>query len=392
MYIAAASMATGGSAMNSKRRAESIISLTLLVSLFSGVFILLSVVRRPRQRLLLHEGFLCRLELGLYYVIIVPLIAFLPAFLAYGIACLQGSVRLRLDRKKREYIMQGLKGVFDDQMSYAERLRVTRDYFRVSSCEAVDAWRLLGKGRALTQLVEVRGLEHLEAALAAGKGAILCGAHFGSYITCSSLIGAKGFPITVVGRTPNKLNKNRTFIERIIFNLFFLKPLVGHWQRPNIQPRGQIEVAFEAAKILRHNELIGILIDPPVLPVDRARAIRVKFLNGQALLLPGMTTIAQLTGAPVLMTFMRRTEDWRHQILEISPPVPMDGDPLTAFGRCLAMVEAAIRQNPSHWHYWGKNSLIGLGLLPEDYGSADDDCKIPNRSVRNQNTTVSLNS
>jgi KDO2-lipid IV(A) lauroyltransferase len=309
---------------------------------------------------------LCRLELGFYYVIIVPLIAFLPAPIAYGIACLQGSVRFRLDKTKRQYILQGLEGVLGDQMSPAERIRVTRDFFRISSCEAVDARRLSGKGTALTQLVEIRGLEHIEAALAAGKGAILCGAHFGSYVTCSSLIGAQGLPITLIGRTPTKLNKNRTLIERIIFHSFFLRPLQGHWQRPNIQPRGQLDSAIMAAKILRHNELIGVLIDPPVLVADRPRAVPVNFLNGQALLLPGVAEIAQLTGAPVLMTFMRRSKDWRHQVLEISPPISMDGDALTAFGRCLAVVEAAIRQNPEHWHYWGKYALMDLGLLPDE--------------------------
>jgi KDO2-lipid IV(A) lauroyltransferase len=281
-------------------------------------------------------------------------------------AYLQGNWRYRLDRSKRKYIMQGLEAVFGDQMSPAERIRVTRDYFRLCSCEAVDVMHLAGKGRLLARLVEIRGLEHIEGALAAGKGGILCSAHFGSYDSCFSLLGARGFPITVIGRTPSRLTRNRTLIERLIFRLFMLKPLVHHWHRPNIEPRGQLESAIQAAKVLRHNELIGICIDAPVLAVDRTRAVPMNFLNGKALLLPGATTIAQLTGAPVMMTFLRRSEDWCHQILEISPPMPMDGDAVTAFERCLAVVEAAIRQNPAHWHYWSKFALIHLGLLPEE--------------------------
>ena len=89
------------------------------------------------------------------------------------------------------------------------------------------------------------------------------------------------------------------------------------------------------------------------------------FLNGQARLIPGVTTIAQLTGTPVLMMFLRRSANWRHQVLEISPPMSMDGDTLTAFKRCLTVVETAIRQYPAHWHYWGKFALIDLGLLSE---------------------------
>lgn len=368
------------------------LALALSVGFLSAVLANLRIPRHPRKSRFLHEGFLSRFELGLYHVIIVPLVAFLPAPLAYGIACLQGGVRYQLDRAKREYILQGLEGVLGDQMSPAERIRVTRDFFRISSCEAVDAMRLAGKGKALTRLVEIHGLEHIEAALAAGKGAILCGAHFGSYITCFSFIGTQGFPITLVGRTPSKLNKNRTLIERIIFRLFFLKPLAGHWQRPTIEPRGQLESAIQAAKILRHNELIGICIDPPVLPVDRAKAISVDFLNGQVFLIPGIITIAQLTGAPVLMTFMRRSNDWQHQVLEISPPMPMDGDAVTAFGRCVAMVEAAILRNPEHWHYWGKFALMDLGLLPKEQEPGENGHKAAGKRTLNRDTTIPLNS
>jgi lauroyl/myristoyl acyltransferase len=42
--------------------------------------------------------------------------------------------------------------------------------------------------QSLRKLVEIRGREHLDAALATGKGAILCSAHFGSYNNAFSLL------------------------------------------------------------------------------------------------------------------------------------------------------------------------------------------------------------
>ena len=296
--------------------------------------------------------------------------AFLPAPLAYRVACLRGDWRYRLDTYAREGIMLGLKDVLGDQLNPAERARVTRNYFRLRSCEAIDVARLAGRGRALARLVEIRGLEHIEAALAAGKGAILASAHFGSFESCFSLIGAHGFPITVIGRLPSKFGRP---IERFFFQLLIRKPLEHHLHRSNIEPRGQFDTAVQAAAILRQNELIGICLDPPVLPADCRRAVPMEFLNGQALLLPGAITIAQLTGASVLMTFMRRSADWRHQILEISPPMPLDDDTMTAFRRCLAVVEAAIRQDPAYWNFWyGLSNLFKLGLLPEKTIKAHD--------------------
>ena len=89
------------------------------------------------------------------------------------------------------------------------------------------------------------------------------------------------------------------------------------------------------------------------------------FLGRQARLLPGIVTLARLTGAPVLMIFMHRLADYRHQVLEISPPVPMEGETVTVFGRCVAAMDAAIRTSPAQRVYWANtDDLASLGLLP----------------------------
>ena len=189
-----------------------------------------------------------------------------------------------------------LEGVLGDQLSPQVRAHITRDFFRLRSCEPVDVTHLAGKGRALARLMEIRGLEHIEAALVAGKGAILAGAHFGSFDSCFSLIDAQGFPITVIGRWLYRFGQP---IERFFFQLLIQKPVEHHLHRPNIQPRWQFDTAFQAAAILRKNELIGICLDAPVLSADRRRAVSMDLLNKQALLLPGAITIAQLMGALV---------------------------------------------------------------------------------------------
>ena len=68
--------------------------------------------------------------------------------------------------------------------------------------------------------------------------------------------------------------------------------------------------------------MVTIAIDAPPLDNDLARTVEVPFLGRRAGLLPGAVTLAQVTGAPLLMGFMYRTADYRHQVLEISAPVP----------------------------------------------------------------------
>ncbi len=115
--------------------------------------------------------------------------------------------------------------------------------------------------------------------------------------------------------------------------------------------------------MLRANEVVTISIDVPPLDGDQARAIEVPFLGRRARLLPGVVTLAQVTGAPVLMAFLHRAADYRHQVWEISAPVPMEGDTATAFGRCAAEVSAAIASSPAHWDFWATGALARLGLI-----------------------------
>jgi lauroyl/myristoyl acyltransferase len=304
---------------------------------------------------------------------IMPLVAFLPAPLAYELACWRGDWCYYRRPHEREQILCNLEAILGEQLSPAERDRVARDFLRRRACEAIDTLRLAGKGRALRRLVEIRGREHLEAALAAGKGAILCSAHLGFYDGCFSLLGAEGFPITVIGRWGSTRQQQLLLFDRMTWEIVYKRLTAHHRYRPNIEPEpGQLATAVQAAAILRANEVVTICIDAPPLAADRPRAVPMAFLGRQARLLPGGVILAQLTGAPLLMTFMRRAADWRHQVLEISPPVLLDGDVMTAFGRCLALVEAAIRQDPAHWIYWGRpHDLIALGLLPSpDAGGA----------------------
>ena len=315
-----------------------------------------------RQSRFTLESITVGFEKLLYRVVIAPLVALLPARLAYGVACLYGNWSYWLDAAKRKQIIFNLEGVFGDQLSPAERVCVARDLFRRRACQSIDAMRLAGRGRALARLVEIHGLEHIKTALASGKGVVICYAHFGSYVSCCTLLGAYGFPITAVGDL--RSNPILSLLNRLFRRLGIAKRRPHHLRRPNIEPlKGQVEAAMQMAEVLRANEAITIAIDVPVPPKDRAHAVTVDFLGRQIPLLPGSVSIAQHTGSPVLVLIALRSPDWRHQVVEISP-VPLDGDIETDFKRCVAMVEAPIRQNLAQWDgCLNTQALVTLGLL-----------------------------
>jgi lauroyl/myristoyl acyltransferase len=303
-----------------------------------------------------------------YWAAAAPVLAHLPAALGYRVACWRGDFLFRWQAAKRTELTRNLQQVLGTEFSPTTAQRVSRDWFRFASCEAIDVMRLRHSGRPLRRLVEIRGREHLEAALAGGKGAIVCSAHFGSYDSAFSMLGASGFQVTTIGRWQHNYTTSLSSAERRLWELAYAKPLRRHRHRPNIEPwSGRFEVAAQAATTLRANEVVTIAIDAPPLDSDQARTIEVPFLGRHARLLPGVVTLAQLTGAPLLMAFLYRSADYRHQVLEISAPVPVTADAAVAFGRCAAEVSAAITKSPAHWVYWASTADLGtLGLtLPK---------------------------
>jgi lauroyl/myristoyl acyltransferase len=301
-----------------------------------------------------------------YWLVVAPLAARLPASLAYRIACWRGDWCFRYRAGKRSQITGNLRRVLGDELGPEEAERLAREFFRMTSCEVIDVMRLRGRARSLGKLVEIRGREHLDAALAAGKGAILCTAHFGSCNSAFSLLHASGYPLTAIGRTYWKYAAGVSSTERRIWDYVYARRLQRHRQRPNIEPwPGRFKVAAQATVALRANEVVTISSDAPPLDADQDRAVEMPFLGRQARLLPGAVGLAQLTGAPVLMMFVYRSADYRHQVLEISPPVSLEGDPVTAFGRCVAAINAAVKRSPAEWVYWASTEdLSCLGLLP----------------------------
>jgi KDO2-lipid IV(A) lauroyltransferase len=262
--------------------------------------------------------------------------------------------------------VSNLRRVLGDGLGPDEPERLAREFFRMTSCELIDVMRLRGRARALGKLVEIRGREHLDAALAAGKGAILCTAHFGSCNSAFSLLHATGFPLTSIGRSWWKYEADKSAAERRLWDFAYARRLRRHRQRPAIAPLpGRIQVAAQAALVLRANEIVTISSDAPPLDADQARAVEMPLLGRQARLLPGVVGLARLTGATVLMMFIYRSADYCHQVLEISPPVPVDGETVAAFGHCVAAIDGAIGGSPAHWSYWASTEdLASLGVLP----------------------------
>ena len=171
---------------------------------------------------------LSQAEVVAYYLATAPLLALLPARLAYRAACWRGDWTFRAWPGKRGEVLRGLRRVLADELGPAEAERVARDVFRIRSCEIIDLMRLRGRAGSLEKLIDIRGREHLRAALAGGKGAILCTAHAGSYLAAFSLLHDDGFPVTTIGRWWWNYPPGQSSVAGRVWTFVFARRVLRH--------------------------------------------------------------------------------------------------------------------------------------------------------------------
>jgi KDO2-lipid IV(A) lauroyltransferase len=298
------------------------------------------------------------------------LVAHLPSSVAYGLCRMAGDLQYEVESSKREMTLECLELALGEQFSPDGRIRVVHDCFRIGACREIDRLRLAGNGQGLAKLVKIRGLEHVEHALAEGKGAVIGSSHFGSWEGEVGLLGALGFPVTMIAyRWPHQRLPHRKPLlrpNRLIGHL--LGNILKHHLRPSIlvDEGRRSMVAAEAARVIGRNELVFIMMDVVGAPSRHPNAVPMPFLNGLAYVPTGAVRIAKSTGAPLLICLIHRSRDWQHQVMEISAPIPTEGDIDEINRRCMQLIEDAIRSEPANWRSWDYKTMAKIGLLPEE--------------------------
>jgi lauroyl/myristoyl acyltransferase len=290
-----------------------------------------------------------------------------PTKVAYRLACKQGERDHQRHAWIHQTIPENVAAVLGETLSPADGERIALDYARLRRCEAVDRLQLAASVHRMRRVMELRGAEHLRQALGAGHGALLCTAHYGSYLAAAGRLGAEGFPVSLI-REPFQEETTKAGlgeIERRRRKMLARRYLDRYLKKTIFTGDGQFDTGVQIARRLRQNEAVISFLDPPPPEEDRARAVATPFLSHTARLLAGSIMIAQRLGTPVLMMLTSRAPDYAHSTLEISAPITPEATPAATLARCLAVIEDAIRARPAEWFYWPKtDTLQELDLLP----------------------------
>jgi KDO2-lipid IV(A) lauroyltransferase len=217
-------------------------------------------------------------------------------------------------------------------------------------CETANTW--WSSDRRVHALAEIQGLEHLQAALAKGRGAIMIGGHFTTIEIATRILGTV-VPLNVVYR-PMK----NAVLSRTMFTSFSRhgKPIAHDDIRTMI-------------RALKKNEAVWYAPDQSY---RNKGAAMVKFFGIPAATTTATSRLARISGAAVLTYFPERLPGNAGYRVVIGPALEdFPGvDAICDVERFNRLLEAQIRRIPEQY-LWVHRRFKGLNADYPDYYGRD---------------------
>ncbi len=219
--------------------------------------------------------------------------------------------------------------------------RIAREVFRNQAKNYFDLLRVaaLTPEQIAATVREVRGLEHVDRALARGHGIVLASAHFGNIDLAGQIMALRGYRVTALAE---HIRPERLF----------------EYVRRQRESHGMAFIAIDrflrpAFRALRANEIVGSAIDRNVSDAGRL----VDFFGRPARLPDGYLRLALHTGAALVLCFCRRLTDNTFAIT-VEPEIELHRDDAQedaiAAGqrRVISLFEGYLSQFPDQWVYF----------------------------------------
>jgi phosphatidylinositol dimannoside acyltransferase len=270
------------------------------------------------------------------------LVRTLPEPVAFALGRAGGLLYLRADRDRRQALTANLAQVLGPQTSPRQLRRAVRRGFVSYGRYWVEAFRLEDLSPAdIRERLQIEGREHIDTALAGGRGAIFASPHIGNWDAGGAWLAAVGYPATaVVERLQPPELYERFAVYRRTLGMELLPLDDGS------------ETLRGVVRALRAGRLACLVCDRDL----TGGGLEVRLFGATAVMPGGPASIALRTGAPLLPCSVyhdRRPGRWR---AVVHPPLVPERsgdtrkDTLTLTQRLAEEFEGLIAAAPAQWH------------------------------------------
>lgn len=263
------------------------------------------------------------------------LVTRLPHPFRIRFGALLGWLGYRLAKHRRHIVEINLALCFPG-MAPAERQDLVRRVFRSSGISLVEtalAW--LRPRETFADLARVNGLEHLERAVAEGKGkgVILLGMHL-TTLDFAGAVLSKYIDLDVMYRP----NKNKV-----------VELLMKRGRERNFRSAIHRD---DIRGVIRNLKAGHIVWYGPDQDYGRRHSVFAPFFGVETATITATARIARISGAPVIVLTHYRDPDDEHYEINLSPPLENfpEGDDIRDARRINELVEKAVEKRPDQ--YW----------------------------------------
>jgi lauroyl/myristoyl acyltransferase len=268
----------------------------------------------------------------LIYGWLTSLVAGMPLGLGYFLADALAEVHFRLFPARRHAALANL-AVILPRADRRERMRIARRMMRSYNRMMFEFFRLPHMTRSeLLRAVEFQGREHLEQAVARGRGVIITSCHVGNWELAGVTVAHWGHPLHAVAGVQ-----------------------FGRWLNPAVrESKSELSIhtispedGFRSIlRALEHNECVALMVDGDVY----RHGVTVDFFGRETRFPAGPGVLAQRTGALILCGVCERVAPGRFRVV-IEPALdPARFESAAALNAAVAATtERHIRERIDQW-------------------------------------------
>ena len=289
---------------------------------------------------------------SLAYLSVLFLVSSLPQNTAYKLAARLG--RFRYGRASRYLDPQ--KSAVETRLKVGSEMAdaLLRRSLEETAQEDLEYWfHSEWAQKNVSEFIDLHGLEHLDAALDKGKGAILFSGHTNRLNTFVLALGVLGYkPLIIMDPARKYRNPMQRWLQNRRNELFVKLGCQAAYLRS-----GDASVGIRAAHKLRHNGIVLLCMDWP----HEGRSFEVEFFNERVSIHAGPALLAKATGCAMLDFWVCRPDKGGLTKAEVGEPFFVSNDAVAATQECSVRLERKIRENPYSWNPW----LFATWLQPK---------------------------